>query len=228
MSYRPDQNQSRHKLESSYDDIEVAKYDSWVSELTDDDHDACLLDIAQHLDLTQYPRVLDVGAGTGAMCVALSRVAGLQISALEPLNTMIDVLKSKSSLSHICVTQGYCDHPNDRSHFEEGSFDAIVAKQLVNGLYDPVAAFRNWNFWLKKDGIVIVLDGMFDRSSWSDNWSDWVDLLPVSCNRSLATIPYLLELAGFHVSYSGYMEHTNARPSTRTKRMMVIAKRVDP
>ncbi len=227
MSYRLEQYQSRHKLESIYDEIEVAKYDSWISELTDDDHDACLMDIAQHLDVTQYPRVLDAGAGTGAMCIALARVANLNVSALEPLATMITVLKKKPELSHVRIVQGFCDHPNDCSHFAAGEFDMIVAKQLVNGLYDPIAAFRNWHYWLKPDGVVIVLDGMFDRSSWSGNWSDWVDQLPVSCNRSLATIPYLLELAGFQVSYSGYAEHTNARPSTRTKRMMVIAQRVD-
>lgn len=225
MSYRLEQNQSRQKLESTYDDIEVAKYDSWVSELTDEDHDACLMDIAQHLNLAEYPRVLDVGAGTGAMCVVLARVSGLTISALEPLAAMISVLKKKAELSQVRVAQGYCDHPRDRSHFAAGEFDAIFAKQLVNGLYDPIAAFRNWHHWLKKDGVVIVLDGMFDRSSWSGNWSDWVDELPVSCNRSLATIPYLLEQAGFQILHSGYMEQTNARPSTRTKRMMVIARR---
>jgi SAM-dependent methyltransferase len=227
MSYRLAQHQSREKLESIFNENEVAKYDDWVSELTDEDHEACLLDIAQHLDVNQYPRILDVGAGTGAMCMALARVENLNITALEPLATMITVLQKKQELSQVRVVQGVCDHPNDRSHFAAGEFDMIVAKQLVNGLYDPVAAFRNWHYWLKPDGIVVVLDGMFDRSSWSGNWSDWVDLLPVSCNRSLATIPYLLELAGFQVSHSGYMNHTNARPSTRTQRMMVIARRVD-
>lgn len=226
MTYRISQNESRSKLASTYDDREVTKYDGWIRELTDEDHDACLMDIAAHVDLSHYPNILDVGAGTGAMCLSLARKPGLRVTALEPLATMLNVFRGKSNLSHVRTVLGFSDHLSDRDHFSSGEFDAIVAKQVVNGLYDPVAAFRNWHYWLKPDGIVIVMDGMFDRSSWSDSWADWVDQLPTSCIRSLATIPYLMELAGFQVLNSVYMDNTNARPSTRTKRLMVIARRV--
>ncbi len=95
----------------------------------------------------------------------------------------------------------------------------------MNGLYDPLSAFTNWHHWLKVGGAVIVLDGLYDRSAWSGTWEEEIDVLPVSACRTTALTPYLLEHAGFSVEAVTFMHQTNAMPSTRTQRYLVVARK---
>jgi hypothetical protein len=44
--------------------------------------------------------------------------------------------------------------------------------------------------------------------------------------RTMATVPYLLERAGFHVHHAGWMHATNQRPLTRIPRYEVIARKI--
>jgi SAM-dependent methyltransferase len=169
--------------------------------------------------------VLDAGAGTGVLCMMLSLVPGLQLTALEPCGEMLDRLRSKPEIAGINVHQGFCDHLTDRSHFPAGTFDVVTSRQLTNTLFDPLAAFENWYFWLRPGGWVIVMDGLFDRDGWPDPWKDLIDQLPLSACRTMAMVPYLLEKCGFAIEYVGLMERTNEMPSTRTKRYMVVARK---
>lgn len=225
MDYREGYLKFRQRLLSMYDTEEVAKYDAWISSLTVDDHRASLSDLLPHCPLRPGMTVLDAGAGTGALCIMLSLVPGLQITALEPCNAMLDRLRGKPEIAGIAVHQGFCDHLADRIHFSAGSFDVIASRQLTNTLFDPLSAFENWHYWLRHGGSVIVMDGLFDRESWPDPWSDLVDQLPLSACRTMATVPYLLEKCGFSIEYVGLMERTNEMPSTRTKRYMVVARK---
>jgi fructoselysine-6-P-deglycase FrlB-like protein len=47
----------------------------------------------------------------------------------------------------------------------------------------------------------------------------------LSSTQSLATVPYLLETAGFRVEAVGWMEAVNRRPKTRTPRYVVVARK---
>ena len=140
---------------------------------------------------------------------------------------MNQLLVARPELNSVSTVRGFCDHPDDRSHFGAETFDLIASKQLVNCLYDPLAAFRNWYYWLRAGGMVVVMDGLFDRDAWSGAWDGFVDTLPLSACRTIATVPYLLEQTGFHINYAGMMDHTNALPSTQTQRYMVVATKAD-
>ncbi len=139
---------------------------------------------------------------------------------------MLATLRAKDELNAIAAVQGFCDHPDDQRHFAPAAFDVILCRQLVNCLFDPIAAFRNWSFWLKDHGTVIVMDGLFDRSDWAGRWQEEIDQLPLSACRTTATFPYLLEQTGFRIDFVDFMAATNARPSTRTKRYMVVASKL--
>ena len=223
MNYRSTQEESRNRYLATYDDTEAAKYDSWIASMTDADHDACVADLKGCVAFSQNMTVLDAGSGTGGLCLALIRIPELRITALEPCVPMARLLKSKPELCDVTTVQGFCDHADDKSHFDAESFDLIVSRLLTNCLFDPLAAFRNWQWWLRPGGKVVVMDGLFDRDAWTGRWDGMVDTLPLSACRTLATVPYLLEQSGFQIDHVGFMESTNALPSTRTKRYMVVA-----
>lgn len=222
MSWRIPQNQSRLRYLEKYTPSEVESYDQWITNLTADDHEAYLQDILDYCPLLPGHKILDLGAGTGALCTVLKRIGNVELTALEPSPEMIRRLKSKSNISDIECVQAFCDHEQDRVLFSPCTFDTIASRQLFNGLYDPLTALRNSHYWLKPNGYLIVTDGFYDRSAWTGIWEEEVDRLPLSACRNMAMVPYLAEQAGFHIVAAKPMSRTNQRPSTRTPRYIIV------
>ena len=223
LKWRGTQSESRKRYVEKFDAEEVGRYETWVLQLSREDEEACLADIARGFQFREGMSVLDVGAGTGALCKILSHIPGLAMTALEPSPVMLAKLKAKVELNNVTVVEGFCDADNDSQHFDVSSFDVIVSRQLVNGLYDPLTAFKNWRQWLKTGGSVIVMDGLYDRSDWAGRWEYEVDILPLTACRTTSAVPYLLEEAGFNIDAVKYMEATNSMPSARTRRYIVFA-----
>ena len=169
--------------------------------------------------------MLDVGAGTGVMCAMLRRLPGVKLTALEPSAAMLAVLAAKPELANVRTINGFCDEPQDHDRFEAAQFDVIVTRQVVNGLCDPLRAFRHWHHWLKPAGTVVVIDGLYGRDGWVGRWAEEVDVLPLAASQSLATTPYLLEACGFLIVAVARMAAVNALPTTRTPRYVVVARK---
>ena len=226
MTYRGTQQESRQRYLAAYDADGAAKYDSWVRSMDSSDHEACVADLKNCVQIEGELDVLDAGSGTGALCLALVRIPELRITALEPCEAMNELLVCKPELHSVSTVCGFCDSEDDKHHFRPDSFDLIASRQLANCLYDPLAAFRNWNEWLRPGGTVVVMDGLFDRDAWSEEWDGIVDTLPLSACRTTATVPYLLEQVGFRIDHVGPMVHTNALSSIRTTRYIVSATKI--
>lgn len=224
MSWRGSQAESRRRYLTKFDAAEAERYDTVVGSLSPDDEAAYLADLARVVDLPRGAAVLDAGAGTGALTSMLARLPGLSLTALEPAPAMLARLRARPRLHEVATVQGFCDADADCSLFAAGAFDAVLSRQLVNGLYDPLAAFRNWRHWLKPGGAAVVIEGLYGRSAWSGIWAEEVDQLPMSACQSTAMVPYLLEQAGFRVETSSLMEAVNARPTTVTARYVVVAR----
>jgi SAM-dependent methyltransferase len=225
VTWRGTQDDSRARYLAKFDNAEAERWDATVAALGRADEDAYLSDLARVFQFRPGMAVLDVGAGTGALCSVLARLPGLAMTALEPARAMLARLERRAGLESVVAVQGFCDAPLDRQLFGAAQFDVVVSRQLVNGLFDPLTAFDNWRHWLKPGGAVVAIDGAYGRDAWTGVWQEEVDMLPLSATQSAATVPYLLEAAGFAVETVRWMDAVNALPGTRTSRYVVVARK---
>jgi len=218
---------ARRRHAARYDDVEARKYHAQrgLGRLTPDEEDAYLADISRVWAFRPGASVLDAGAGTGTLCRILSRRPGLTLTALEPSPAMLEVLRSQPELAHVTAVPGFCDGAEDGQQFAAGAFDVVASRQLVNGLFDPLTAFRHWHRWLRPGGAAVVIDGLYGRDGWPGSWETEIDVLPLSACQTLAAVPYLLEAVGFRIAAVERMSAVNGLPVTRTPRYIVVAVR---
>ena len=224
MTWRGTQTASRNRYLAKFDEAEAGTYHSLVGNPTPEEMAAYRADLDWVFSFRAGMRVLDAGAGTGALSRILSRYDGLRLTALEPSPAMLAILRIQPELANIAAVSGFCDAIQDRDLFGAGSFDVIVSRQLANGLFDPLMAFSNWRHWLVPGGTALVIDGLYGRSAWSGAWAEEADVLPLAATQSTATIPYLMESAGFQIEAVKMMPAVNALPSTRTHRYVVAGR----
>lgn len=167
--------------------------------------------------------VLDVGAGTGLLTAVLHR-AGYEVVGLEPARPMIEeALRRNPRMSASVFVEG---RSHDIGLFAEQTFDWIVSRQVLCHLAEPGAAFGAWHRWLKPGGWLMLVDGFWRRSAWSD-----VSLRrqPFASITSAAPVAELLALAGFEIARTGPFGELNLARSDHwpdtTPRYVVTARR---
>lgn len=218
---------ARGRHAARYDAAEAGAYGAMrgLGWLTTPEQDAYLDDLRRVVELKPGTRVVDVGAGTGVLCSVLVRLPGLALTALEPSAAMLDILRRRPELAGVVTVLGSCDAEGDEALFEPGRFDAVVSRQVTNGLFDPLRAFRHWHGWLRPGGVAVAIDGLYGREAWRGAWQEEIDVLPLSACQTMATVPYLLEAVGFRIRAVERMSAVNALPTTRTPRYVVVAER---
>lgn len=100
MDWQQSRAAARGRCIAKYDASEADLHDLSFGNLTREDEDAYLSDLARVFRFRPGMAVLDVGAGTGALCRILSRLPGLLITALEPAPAMLAKLRSKADLEN--------------------------------------------------------------------------------------------------------------------------------
>jgi ubiquinone/menaquinone biosynthesis C-methylase UbiE len=151
--------------------------------------------------------VLDVGTGTGVFA-RLFASWGCQVIGLDPsLQMLAEAERRVPAALRPALSFVSGDTVSDATLFPANAFAAIVSRQVVCHLTDPIAAFRHWHTWLQPAGQVLIVDGLWSRAGWGDE--QIVDALPLSCLQTRGTIAYLLEQAGFYVVHNGWMKRVN-------------------
>lgn len=108
--------------------------------------------LARYLPDFDYPRVLEIGTGTGGMTQEIARAYGNEASYVltdrgaEPLPCLRSSFKSAAS---------YVRMDGDCPAFKPESFDLIVSSMTLQWLKNPNDALSEWQKLLSKDGMIL-------------------------------------------------------------------------
>ncbi len=110
-------------------------------------------DLVTRVGLRPGERVLDLGAGRGAVTFAAAEAVGNdgEVFAIDIAPTMVELLRGdvgKRGLSGVHVSVGDAEMPE----LEPGSFDAIVSGLTLFFLADPGSALRRYAVLLRSGG----------------------------------------------------------------------------
>lgn len=103
--------------------------------------------------------VLDVGCGTGEIGLLFAELDH-HVTGLDLSEKMLSRAREKSfrKMYDITFKRGDAENPP----FEAETFDVVVSRHLLWTLPHPDTAVKNWKKLLKKEGVLIVIDGLYN------------------------------------------------------------------
>ena len=104
-------------------------------------------------------RILDVGCGTGELSLLFAEM-GHEVSGIDISGQMLKIAKAKAEAcgADIVFREGDAENPP----FDTSSFDIVFSRHLLWTLPNPKAAVENWKRVLRKNGKVVIIDGVWD------------------------------------------------------------------
>ena len=139
-------------------------------------------DVTRHFD--RSAELLDVGCGTGWLAEHFEHYTGVDGAA----DAVAEAARRGRN-----VVQGDVDEP---LHFEDASFDAVVLKDLLEHVRDPVAVVREVRRVLRPGGRVFASSP--DAQRWV--WDDYTHRRPFTRKA----FRLLFRDHGFEIEQSGY------------------------
>ncbi len=113
--------------------------------------------LASAFPIQEYPRVLDVGCGTGWAALAMvERFGTRHVTGVDPAQGMLDVFQEKlGALDGVEVEL----HAQDVESMdvEPGSYDAVISSMAMHWFPDKHAAARSMARALKPGGVIGIL-----------------------------------------------------------------------
>jgi SAM-dependent methyltransferase len=144
----------------TYWDRDSATYDRSASHALDDPAEAAVWRGALRRLLPPPPaRVLDVGAGTGALSL-LAADLGYVVTALDLSASMLAQLQTKASARGLGVEAVHALATQPPT----GPFDAVIERHVVWTLPDPGAALREWRSVASDGGRLVLFEGIWHPS----------------------------------------------------------------
>lgn len=138
-------------------------YDSHVSHgIKSEEEESLWMKVFSEVITEKSLKVLDVGCGTGAMGLILSKM-GHDVSGIDLSEGMMSVGRKKAEEAALTMTFELGDAENPQ--FEDNTFDVVVNRHLLWTLPHPKTALENWLRVLKPSGILIVIDGKWNDGS---------------------------------------------------------------
>lgn len=143
-------------------------------------------------------KILDVGCGTGELSLLFAEM-GHKVTGIDISRQMLKTAKSKAETCEADITFGEGDAENPP--YDPSSFDIVFSRHLLWTLPNPKTAVENWNRVLRKNGKVVIIDGVWDRGT-----------LESRVRRSAgALLTLLLERKDPRKGHAGYSDELKAQ-----------------
>lgn len=144
-----------HERIRSWWDADASAYDASAGHAMADPVEAAAWAAALRRFLPVPPaRVLDIGAGTGALSL-LAAELGYEVTALDLSAQMLAKAREKAGVRghEVTFVHARADEPPD------GPFDAVMERHVAWTLPDPVAAMRAWRDVVRPGGHLVLFEG---------------------------------------------------------------------
>ncbi len=94
-------------------------------------------------------KILDVGSGSGWFSIEMAQ-RGFDITALDLSEKNLERIKQSAPAVKTAAADAY------KTPFESGSFDWVIANEIIEHLENPVEALKEWRRILKPGGKVLL------------------------------------------------------------------------
>lgn len=142
-----------------YWDADARTYDESPSHAASNPVEAAAWRAALELAMPASPaRVLDVGAGTGAMAL-LAAELGHRVTALDLSSAMLEKAGAKASERGLELTLVVGSSTKPPS----GPFDAVIERHVMWTTPDPVEALTAWREVTEPGGRLVLFEGAWGR-----------------------------------------------------------------
>ncbi len=143
-------------------------------------------------------KILDVGCGTGELSLLFAEM-GHKVTGIDISRQMLKAAKTKAEASGADITFGEGDAENPP--YDTSSFDIVFSRHLLWTLPNPKTAVENWKRVLRKNGKVVIIDGVWDSGT-----------LESRVRRSAgALLTLLLEKKDPRKGHAGYSDELKAQ-----------------
>lgn len=179
--------------------IAADEFDAWTADLS-----AVFAYVPEQL---AHQTALDLGAGTGVFSRFLAK-QGYAVTALEPSAVMLERARAHRDNPDLPPMNFVVGTAEQLPDLALSGFDLIAARQSACYFADPIATFADLRTRLNPGGRLLIIEGIWPRSGWSDE--ALVDALPLACVQTRATLAYMLRSAGFNHVEGDWLHRVNA------------------
>lgn len=142
----------RVREERKFWDSYAKKYDNFIAKRVSGSYNRLFQKLRK--DAKNCPNLLEIGTGTGILSFELSGIVS-NITAIDISPEMIAVARSKAVQGH-GANIDFRVGDSCALEFENGSFDMVIASNILHLLHDPELALTEIKRVLKEDGQAIL------------------------------------------------------------------------